>query len=158
MNTNLVSATLSAEDQQMIMDSINTIFDKLPFLMGLSPTERKRLCSMGDKSRAFVNKAAEFAAQNGELMPGCLDVEELRRDIALLDSLYPVMLAIEKLQGLIEDTYRQVGSEAYAAARSVYKSARANGMDVGVDASIEDMGRRFTRRNRSKAEPEQPAG
>lgn len=156
MPKNLVSAELSDEDQALILSSIAVIQEKLPFLIGLSPDERKRLCHMGDKSRSFVNKAVELALQNDELIPRFLDVDELQRDLALLDALYPIMMAIARLQELLEDTYRQVGSEAYEAARTVYKSARDYGQNAGVNSSVEEMGRRFAYKSRKVSEPTRP--
>ncbi|HHP7246265.1 MAG TPA: hypothetical protein ACFE0H_16425 [Elainellaceae cyanobacterium] len=155
MTENRVSADLSPDEQEFILSSLKTIQEKLSFLIGLSAAERKRLCHMGDKSRAFVLKALELATQNDELLPRCLDVDELRRDVDLLDALYPIMLSMAKLQELIEDTYRQVGSEAYASARMVYKSARANGENMGVSSSLEEMGRRFAKSR--KASDDAPA-
>jgi hypothetical protein len=148
MNIDVISADLPVEVQELILSSLTDIQDKMPFLLGLSSAERKRMCHMGDKSRSFVNKAVELAVQNSELMPRCLDVEEMQRDLALLDALYPIMMSIAKLQELVEDTYRQVGSEAYEAARIVYKSAQSNGKNAGVSSSVEEMGRHFARKNR----------
>jgi hypothetical protein len=126
-----------------------------PFSVGLTPEERRSLSRMGDKTRAFVNKAVELADQNAELMPRCLDVEEMRRDIELVETLYPILLSIAQLQELIEDTYLLAGSEAYAAARMAYNSARANGKNVGLTGAVDEMGRRFSRKGR-KAQTETP--
>jgi hypothetical protein len=148
MSIDPVTVELSIADQEIILAAIATVHDKLPFLDGLSAAERKRMCYMGDKSRSFVNKAVELATQNSELMPRCLDADELRRDLELLDALYPIMMSIAKLQELVEDTYRKVGSEVYEAARLAYKSARANGKNAGVNSSVEEMGRRFAQKSR----------
>lgn len=148
MIANSISADLTEEDQVEIMGAIATIHDKLSFLTGLSQAERKSLCRLGDKTRSFVNKAIEMAAQNGDLMPRYFDLEEMRRDLDLVDALYPIMMSMAKLQELIEDTYIKAGSEAYEAARVVYRSARAEGTNVGINSSIEELGQRFTRKKR----------
>lgn len=152
-----ISATLSTADQQAVLAAIETIREKLPFLVGLSGEERRSLCRLGDKTQGFVNKAVELATQNAKLMPGCLDVDEMRRDLELTEALYPVRLSIAQLQELVEDTYLLAGSEAYAAARLAYNSARANGKNVGLSGTVDEMGRRFSRKPR-KAQTEAPQG
>jgi hypothetical protein len=64
MSNNRINAALSAEDKSDIMVAINTIKQKLPFLIDLSPDERRAMLKLGDKSLAFVNKALEVATQN----------------------------------------------------------------------------------------------
>ncbi len=48
------------------------------------------------------------------------------------------------------------GSEAYTAALAIYNYAKASGDVTGLDAVIDEMGRRFTRRSRKK-QPEASA-
>lgn len=147
--TTSISATLTTADQEAVLAAIITIREKLSFLVGLTPEQRRSLCRMGDKSRTFVDKALELATQNSELMPRCLDVEEMRRDIELVEALYPVLFSVAQLKELIEDTYLLAGSEAYAAARTAYNSARANGKTVGLNEAVEQMGRRFRKSRKS---------
>ena len=117
MSTNRVSASLSPADQKAVLDAIATIKQKLPFLIDLSPEERRALPKLGDKSRIFVSKAAEIAVQNPDFLPRSFDVDEMRRDVTLLEALQPITLALTQLQELVDDTQLEVGSEAYMAWR-----------------------------------------
>ncbi len=101
---------------------------------------------MGDKSRAFVSKALEVAAQNPEFLPRSFDLEEMRKDVQLFEALYPVLLSLTQLQELVDDTSLAVGSEAYAAALQVYNYAKASGQGAGLDAVVVEMGQRFARK------------
>src|SRR5438132_10169395 len=65
-------------DEQGIMTAIETIRQKLPFLLNLTPAERKGLAKLGDKSRAFVLKAVDVATQNPETLPGTHSIEDVR--------------------------------------------------------------------------------
>ena len=150
MADNKISANLSATDRLAVMDAIATIREKLPFLVDLTTEDRRTMLKMGDKSRAFVSKALEVATQNPEFLPRSFDVEEMRRDLALYEALYPVLLSLTQLQELVDDTYIAIGSEAYAAALAVYNYAKASGDVTGLDAVIDEMGRRFTRRSKKK--------
>ncbi|MBD2451813.1 hypothetical protein H6G76_32780 [Nostoc sp. FACHB-152] len=156
MSRSPVSATLTVNDKEVLLQAITTIKEKLPFLIDLSNEERKALPKMGDKSRAFVSKALEIATQNPEFLPRSFDLEEMRKDVQLYEALYPLLLALSQLQELVDDTSLAVGSEAYAAALQVYSYAKASGQTGGLDTVVEEMGQRFARKSR-KAKPQAAA-
>lgn len=149
MSDNRISASLSQADRDAVMKAIATIREKLPFLVDLTTEERRSLPKMGDKSRAFVSKALEVATQNQDFLPRSFDLEEMRRDVEMFEALYPLLLSLNQLQELMDDTYVAVGSEAYAAALLVYNYAKASGKGAGLDAVVDEMGRRFARKSRS---------
>jgi hypothetical protein len=149
MTDNRISASLSQADRQAVLDAINTIRAKLPFLIDLSPEERRTLPRMGDKSRGFVAQAFEIAVQNPDILPRSFDVEEMRKDVELLAALSPIMAALAQLNELVDDTYMAVGSEAYAAALLLYQYARASGKGAALDSALDALGQRFARKSRS---------
>ncbi|HEX8000951.1 MAG TPA: hypothetical protein VF528_21395 [Pyrinomonadaceae bacterium] len=153
MPDNRINATLSEADRTAIMDAINTIRTKLPFLVDLTIEERRSLPKMGDKSRAFVSQALEVARQNEDVMPRSFDVEEMSRDVELANALQPIVIALSQLQELVDDTYMLVGSEAYAAALLVYQYARAAGKGAGLDNALDDLGQRFARKSKAASGP-----
>ncbi|MEH2275535.1 MAG: hypothetical protein V7K40_12300 [Nostoc sp.] len=146
MSTTPISATLAQTERDAVLQAISTIKEKLPFLVDLSSDDRKTLPKMGDKSRAFVSKALEVAAQNPEFLPRSFDLDEMRKDVQLFEALYPVLLSLTQLQELVDDTSLAVGSEAYAAALQVYNYAKASGQGAGLDAVVAKMGQRFARK------------
>ncbi|MDM9380963.1 hypothetical protein QUB80_09625 [Chlorogloeopsis sp. ULAP01] len=150
MTTKSISANISKVDREMVMQAIATIKEKLPFLVDLTTEERRSMLKMGDKSRAFVSKALEVATQNPNFLPRSFDVDEMRRDIELYEALYPILLSLTQLQELVDDTWMTAGSEAYASALAVYNYAKASGDVMGLDAVIDEMGRRFNRRSKKK--------
>ncbi|MBE9035648.1 hypothetical protein [aff. Roholtiella sp. LEGE 12411] len=153
MSDNRISANLSQRDREEVMQAITTIREKLPFLIDLTAEERRSLPKLGDKSRAFVSKALEVATQNQDFLPRSFDLDEMRRDVELFDALYPVLLSLTQLQELVDDTFIASGSEAYTAALAVYNYAKASGNVAGLDAVIDDMGRRFSRKARKVQPP-----
>ncbi|MET0621661.1 MAG: hypothetical protein ABW250_01640 [Pyrinomonadaceae bacterium] len=148
MPDNRVSATLSQTDRQAVLDAINIIRTKLPFLIDLTPEERRTLLKMGDKSRGFVTQALTVAEQNEDILPRSFDVAEMRKDVELLDGLAPIMAALSQLTELVEDTYMAVGGEAYASALLVYQFARAAGKGPALDGALDALGQRFARKSR----------
>ena len=157
MADNRIDASLSSADQRDVLDAINTIRTKLPFLIGLTPDERRDLPKMGDKSRAFVSQALTLAEQNPDILPRSFDVEAMRRDVELAESLQPVRQALTQLQEMIEDTYLEIGSEAYTSALLVYSYAQTSGKSGTLDQMVNQMGQRFARKARKGAtEPSKP--
>ncbi|MBD2519154.1 hypothetical protein H6G93_30180 [Nostoc sp. FACHB-973] len=155
MSKTRISATLGQTERDAVLQAISTIKEKLPFLVDLSPDDRMALPKMGDKSRAFVSKALEVAAQNPEFLPRSFDLDEMRKDVQLFEALYPVLLSLTQLQELVDDTSLAVGSEAYAAALQVYNYAKASGQGAGLDAVVLEMGQRFARKA-VKSESKEP--
>ena len=153
MPENRITATLSSADQQAVMAAINTIREKLPFLIDLTPEDKRTLPKMGDKSRAFVSQALDVATQNTDFLPRSFDVAEMRKDVELLAALQPVMSALTQLQELVEDTYIAVGSEAYTAALLVYNYAQSSGEGAALDGLLDAMGQRFARKTKPPAAP-----
>lgn len=153
MVQNRVDVSLTPEDKADIMTAINTIRQKLPFLIDLSPTERQQLPKMSDKSEAFVTKALEVARQNPQILPRAFDVEEMERDVTLYQTLRPITLALTQLQELVDDTTLAAGSEAYTAALLVYQYAKVSNFDGGLDDVLDELGQRFARKSSSKANP-----
>ena len=138
------------QDFDAVMAAIVTIQQKLPFLIDLTVEERKALPKMGDKSRAFVSKALEVATQNPEFLPRSFDIEEMRRDVQLFEGMYPIVMAMMQLQELLDDTYIALGSEAYAAALTVYTFAKASGQGAGLESVVDELGQRFVRKSRKE--------
>jgi hypothetical protein len=149
MTENRVSATLSEADQQAVLAAIETIRQKLSFLIDLTPEQRRSLPKMGDKSRAFVSKALAIAQQNSNFLPRSFSVEEMASDVALLESLLPILVSLTRLQEQLQDTYTEVGSEAYSAALVVYQYGRNSSDGESLETLLDDMAQRFARKSRS---------
>ena len=154
MPDNQVSAEISEADQQAVLAAIETIRQKLPFLIDLTPEQRRSLPKMGDKSRAFVSKALTIAQHNSNFLPRSFSVEEMERDVGLIESLQPIMVSLTRLFEQLEDTYTEVGSEAYSAALVVYQYGRTSSDGESLESLLDDMAQRFARKSRStKAGP-----
>lgn len=146
MTINRINATLTAADRDSVLAAIATIRQKLPFLIDLTSQERSGLVKFGDKSRAFVSKALEVATQNPSALPRSFNVEEMKTDVQLYEDLQPILMAINKLQDLVEDTVMETGSEAYVAALAVYQYVKASGAGDALEVAADDLSRRFARK------------
>jgi len=150
---NRVSASLNAKDRTEVLAAMTTIKEKLPFLLSLTTEERKGLPKMGDRNLPFVKKALEVATHNPDFLPRSFEIEELRKDVELFESLYPLVVAFTQLNELLNDTHTVVGSEAYAAALQVYNYAKLSGNSAGMEAVVDELGQRFSRKAKKAAIP-----
>lgn len=151
MASNYISATLSLQARDEIMGAIEDIRAKLPFILDVAPKVKKSMPKMGDKSRAFVQKALDVAIQHPDFLPRSFDIAELQRDVHLFETIYPLAMALAQLQADLDDTLAAVGSDAFTAALQVYRHAKAHGDGSGLDTLVEDLGQRFDRQPRKKA-------
>ena len=111
---------------------------------------------MGDKSRAFVGSALQLATQDDSYLPRSFDVAEMRKDVELAEALYPISVALKQLTEFVDDTYIQVGSEAYTSALVVYQSAKRNGQGAALDGLLDALGQRFARKSKAPPDEEPP--
>ena len=146
MTNKHIEASLSQTDRDKVLSAIANIRATLPFLIDLNVDERKTMVRYGDKSQSFVTKATELAAQHPEILPASFNTESFKKQVALVDALYPLQFALEHLLGKLNDTLYAAGSEAYADALQVYSYAKAaNVYNGALEDVVDDMSRRFAR-------------
>jgi hypothetical protein len=143
-----IDIDFSAAEVADTLAALEAIRQKLSFLVGLTPNERRRLVTMGRKSQTFVAQALDAASQYSTLMPSCLNVDEARRDLALFEALHPVLQSINQLKELVEDTQTVAGSEAYEAARVAYASIKTIGKSMGLDEVKDELAQQFRKQRR----------
>ncbi|MDX9724229.1 MAG: hypothetical protein RBU37_26005 [Myxococcota bacterium] len=143
---NRVSAELSSETEESILVELAHLRKSMPFLLSLSSEDRIELLKMSSKSVGFVQSCAELVKRQPEILPGTFDKEEFLRDAELYQRLSRILPVLAQLCADLEDTQRVVGSEAYAAALHVYRYAKLSNAEGQLEASIDELGKRFARR------------
>ena len=156
MNTNTINATVSTSDQEAVTTATAAIKQKLPFLIDLTTTDRQSLVKLGDKSQAFVKKALDVAEQNPGVLPAAFAVNQMRQDVEMFAYLSSVQLALGQLCKQIDDTALRIGSQAYAAARTVYASATSSFAGAALQTAAGELGRHFARKTRATASDAEP--
>jgi len=149
MLKNKVSAVVSDEDRVAIAGAIQTIKATMPFLLDLTPVEKKALAKLGDKSVAFVDRALELATQNPDFLPRSFDLAEMQKDVDLFNSLNAIRQSVVQLLELLEDTAMQAGNEAYSAGLVIYHFAKDTHMNSeGLDQLVDELSKRFQRKRK----------
>jgi hypothetical protein len=140
---NRIHATLATADREKILAKADEIAALLPFLVDLTPEERRALPKMGDRSRSFVERSLEVARQDDSFLPRSFDVSHFESDVALYLALDGVRQRLASLLELVEDTQILAGSEAYLAALDLYHHAKRAGRGAGLDDLLDRVGKRF---------------
>lgn len=143
---NYVSATFDTAAQQTVTTALADLLAGLPFLIDLSPEDRRFMPKMGPKSQAFVEKCLEAAKANPKALSGSFDLAEFERDLALWKALQPIALKVAQLNELLDDTLTAVGSDLYTEALACYGYLKAAGNNAGLDDLKSQLSTRFSRR------------
>jgi hypothetical protein len=125
-----------------------------PYLLALTPEDRREMPKMGEKTVAFVEKAFDFAKQNPKLVPSYLEMAEFEIDFQDAHGLWALHNMIIQLEEGISGTEMAAGSEAYQAALVFYQSAKAAAAQnvSGANAVYDELKKRFPQGKRRSAE------
>jgi hypothetical protein len=150
-----ISATLSDQKLADIKTAIATIEANMPFLISLTPDERRKRFKMGDKSLAFVRNSVSVTQNNPEILPGNFDSAEFEKDYRLSAALTEILGLLNQLSEQVDDTLMAVGSESMASSLLVYDYVKtAAKHSPGLKSVVEQLGERFKAigNRRSKAD------
>ncbi|MDR0604551.1 MAG: hypothetical protein LBG80_09645 [Bacteroidales bacterium] len=122
-----------------------------PYMIPLTPEERRNIIKMGEKTYSFVSKAYDLAKENPDLCPKYFDIEEMRIDVEDAVKLIALKTNINQIYESISDTEMVAGSEAYKAALMFYQEAKnaAQNDIYGAKAIYEELKKRFPTRRKS---------
>ncbi|MFN7119116.1 MAG: hypothetical protein ACK4TA_20125 [Saprospiraceae bacterium] len=134
LGNNRISANLNPDDFNAVKQALYEIRSRMPFLLGLTLEERKKLPKISRSNKLFVEDALEVARQNPEVLPYYLPVHELEKDFQLFQQLSEILFPLEQLYEKVRDTQIMAGSEAYQASLVMYKLTR-----VAAEAGMPGM-------------------
>jgi len=119
-----------------------------PYLINLTPDEKKQYPKMGEKSIPFVTKGLEYLKVPGTPAPPYLEVPELEIDVNAHEALRQIMQIVQPTMDMLDDTMFLCGSEAYIAVLAFYTYPKgAAKMNVpGAKTIYDDLSTRFPRR------------
>ena len=155
-SVNQTSIQITAADLADISTSIQTLQTKLlPYLVSLSPDDRRELPKMGDKTISFVQKTQEYCAQNPDLVPPFLDVKEFKVDITAYEQIRSMYQPLLQITDTMRDTMLLTGSEAFSASLMFYNSIRhaAKSKVQKAGTIYNDLSGRFPGRGKKEPTP-----
>ncbi len=129
-----------------------------PYLIALTPDQRKEMAKMSDKTVPFVEKNLEYCGSAPQFVPPFMDCEALYGDVKVTQQLTPLFRIVKGLSDGLDDTVMSAGSEAYINALNYYNSVKqAAKNNVPVAKSIyDDLSKRFEKTKKPKVTPTPP--
>ena len=124
-----------------------------PYLIALSPEERRAIPKMSDKTSPFVEKCLEYSRSASQFAPPYMDKQALAGDLKVNNQLTPLFRIVKGLFDGLDDTIMESGAEGYVMALGYYNSVKqAAKMDVpGAKAIYDDLSKRFVK---AKSKPD----
>ena len=149
--SNLISAQISDEDLQTVLQAINTIQQKLPFLLKLSPGDKKTIAMLEDGRYPFASKAVDYASREISICPNKQLLEEAKKDMDVYDKLQTIDREMNRLSEMVTDTRKRAGAELYEFARFAYKMAKISASlgTPGTQSIVDDLGRLYAGNGKS---------
>ncbi|MCC5931711.1 MAG: hypothetical protein JJU28_20865 [Cyclobacteriaceae bacterium] len=120
--SNLISVNIPDEDLKEILDAIHFIDEKLKDLVALSQEEKAALPKMRQNMVQFVHECLEIAENHPEVVPGDVDVQEIKKDIMLIHSIRRIAIPLNDLIRKLNDSVVLAGSEAYLPSIAIHNS------------------------------------
>jgi hypothetical protein len=129
-----------------------------PYLIALSPEERRTIPKMSDKTMPFVEKTLEYCQTAPQFAPTYMDREALAGDMKVTQQLTPLLRTTIALNDGLDDTTMEAGAESYVNALSYYNSVKqAAKMNVpGAKSIYDDLSKRFERAKNGNGKPITP--
>lgn len=146
MSQNLIDLSLDAATLKRIDTAIAQLEADLGGLIALSPLQRRRLTKMGAKSEAFCRLAVDVFGQHTQVLPRNFNLDALRRDLQMFDTLRTRVVRLSRLYERCNDTETALGSDLMNAALEGYAAIKTAGKGEGLDAMRSQLSARFTRR------------
>ncbi len=139
-----IPAKVLAEASQKL-EEVNNLLS--PFLVALTPEERRRLPKMGEGNMPFVEKSVEYTKSHGALVPAFVDTKEMEIDLKAVYDMITLSRIAARLCNGLNDTMLLAGSEAYTAALSFYNSVKvaAKRNVKGAEPVHNDLKKRFVK-------------
>lgn len=143
--SNKISAQFTEEDLNEVLQAINLIRQKLPFLVKLSAGDKKSTAMLDDGRAPFATKALDYASREASISPNPLLLQEAKIDSNLYGKLQTVDRELGRLSEMVSDTKMLAGAELYEFARVVYKMAKISASigTPGTQSIVEDLGRLY---------------
>jgi hypothetical protein len=155
---NQFNADIPAQTIQQVQQHLDAIKAALaPYLLSLTPDERRTMLRMGDKTVAFVTKTTEQATNNPSFVPEFVSLPDLKQDAAGIAALAPLRQQFEQLALDTDSTVMVAGSEAYGAALTVYGNIKflAKNKQPGAQAAFDELRVRFPGSSNAGRKPDE---
>jgi hypothetical protein len=130
-----------------------------PYIIALTPEERRDLPKTGEKTFAFTEKAYQIYKEYPALRPNFIDEAAYTADYEDAMRLRIPVLAFKQLSRALDDLQMIAGSEAFQSGLDVYRNIQAQARRNIGNAKVlyDELSKRFPRGRRGKQDDESGA-
>ena len=150
MPQNLISGSLSAEDQQAIQDALEVINSKMPFLSAMQNVDVSKFFKPGNAYQPLLNLAMRTADTHPDILPAVFNREEFKKNSELYAAVAPIAMRVSMLHTGLQKTQIAVGSDTLKGALEVYAAVKQHKNKVPGLSAVYDEMRVFFRKNKIK--------
>ena len=150
---NLVSLSLTDAQLSVIDQSLTDLETQLSGLIAMNAAQRKSLARMGDKSESFCRQTLNVLAQNPQVVPPSVALQEGLADLEALDRLRPRLQRMLRLTERAADTETALGSDVMNVALQGYALLKVAGRNQGLEGLRRELGSRFAKSPRQETPP-----
>ena len=143
---NKINISIPPEVLAEVKVALQTIKTQLdPYLISLTPEQRRVLPKMSDKTFSFVMKVLSYVDTAPQFSPPYLDIPSLKTDMKAVEDMRVLFEDAAILDSNLDDSIMLSGSEAYVASLAYYDSVkRAARLNVpGAKVVYDDLKARF---------------
>ncbi|MFW5916276.1 MAG: hypothetical protein ACOCTM_02255 [Bacteroidota bacterium] len=155
---NQIAVEMSDDRLKRIWDNLKGIKDEMPFLIDMTPEERRSRSVMNSARKPFVEKTIAYGEKDPRIVPNYVDIEEMKKSMKLYEQLVELGAEFKRVGEGLSDTAAAIGENLWTGGLSIYdssKTASRNGVP-GIDSVLNDL-KAFFAWDRSKDEPEPEA-
>ena len=127
---------------------INDIHVKVgEFAIELHIDDKRELRTLGDRSLPFTEQAFLLAAQQKNLVPSYIDMDEFGKDLNLFKQSKELIKMLEVILERLKDTSIAAGADAFLTARKFYDSVKSavKANIPGAAVAFDEMKKRYVR-------------
>ncbi len=152
INTNIIPQDVALKATNSMKEAINTL---TPYVVALTPAQRRKLAKSGNKTFSFIDKAMKYAQQNVDLLPGFVTAEEMKQNMDNYSVLLSLLQTATQLSSSLNDTTMQASSDSYSLSLDYYNSAKQGAKKNIPNAKdiYKDLSARFPGRKKRKPSP-----
>lgn len=146
-----INATLSDADVQAIKDALATVREKLPFLVNLTPDERKQIFKAGPDRISFVQNALAAVQNNPSIFPASFNVTEFQKDAELFNAMTELCTLTSSIFSQLDDTRLALGGETMRGATQAYNYIKEAARNTpGLKPVADQLGEQFQKAGKAK--------
>lgn len=137
------SASLSPEQLDQVIATINQVKRLLPSMPDLTPAERQRISKLGSRTRGFADAALEAAKADSGVLPQSIPLESFVAQDELLRGLSLVQTHVSDLKSKLDDSLLLIGNHIYSVSRTVYAMMKTDAAKTRLQEQKALMKQRF---------------